>query len=341
LSRPFEAADPLVGRGLCNEPEPDMTFLSPALPGRAEAARSLSVTAETLAAARFDTLETRLETDSASYWAWMRPGPKPSFTPELLEDILAQQALARAALEHARETGTEPAFRWYIFGSRIPGIFNLGGDLALFADRIRAKDAESLRQYGYSCVEAILGGGGPFSTPVTSIALVQGDALGGGFECALAGDIIIAERSARFGLPEILFNLFPGMGAYSFLSRRLGTVEAERIITSGRVYTAEEMHAIGVVDLVAEDGQGEAAVRAWMDRHARRHNAMQAIHRIRRRVNPVTLQELRDIVDIWTETAMNLAEADLRKMLRLAQAQEKRLAQAVTAAAPAFATAAE
>lgn len=318
-----------------------MTFLPPNFPSRAEAASSIAVTAETLAAARFDTLETRLERDTGSYWAWMRPGPKPSFTPELLDDILSQQALSRAALEHARQTGTEPAFRWYIVGSRIPGIFNLGGDLTLFADRIRAKDAAALREYGYRCVEAILGGGGPFSTPVTSVALVQGDALGGGFECALAGDVIIAERSARFGLPEILFNLFPGMGAYSYLSRRLGTLEAERIITSGRVYTAEEMQALGVVDAVAEDGQGEAAVRDWMDRHARRHNAMQALQRVRRRVNPVTLQELKDIVDIWAETAMNVAEADLRKMLRLAQAQEKRLAQAATAAAPALTAAAE
>jgi DSF synthase len=318
-----------------------MTFLSPSLPGRAEAARSIAVTAETLAEARFDTLETVLERDSASYWVRMRPGPKPSFTRDLLEDILAQQAMARDALEHARQTGTDPAFRWYIFGSRIPGIFNLGGDLAFFADRIRAQDLRSLREYGHRCVETIHGNAGPFPTPVVSIAMVQGDALGGGFECALACDVIIAERSAKFGLPEILFNLFPGMGAYSFLARRLGTLEAERIITSGRIYTAEEMHALGIVDVVAEDGEGEAAVRAWMDRQGRKHNAMQALYRTRRRVNPVTLQELKDVVDIWAETAMGVAEADLRKMLRLTQAQEKRLAATAGSATSALATAAE
>lgn len=314
-----------------------MTFLAPTLPGPEQIGRSLAVTAEDLAAARFDLLETRLERDSASFWAYMRPGPKPSFTVDLLADILAQQKLARDALEHARNTGAEPAFRWYIFGSRIPGIFNLGGDLALFADRIRAGDARALREYGYRCVEAIHGNAGPFPTPVVSIAMVQGDALGGGFECALACDVIIAERSARFGLPEILFNLFPGMGAYSFLSRRLGVREAERIITSGRVYTAEEMAALGVVDLVAEDGQGELAVREWMDRHGRKHNALQALYRTRRRVNPVTLQELKDVVDIWAETALGVSEADLRKMIRLTQAQEKRLAAAGAATVPAVA----
>ena len=49
--------------------------------------------------------------------------------------------------------------------------------------------------------------------PMVTIALVQGDALGGGFECALAHDLIIAERSAKLGLPEVLVNLFPGIGA--------------------------------------------------------------------------------------------------------------------------------
>ena len=57
-----------------------------------------------------------------------------------------------------------------------------------------------------------------FNLPFTTISLVQGDALGGGFEAALCGDIIIAEKQARFGFPEVLFNLFPGMGAYNSCS---------------------------------------------------------------------------------------------------------------------------
>src|SRR3712207_4090014 len=96
--------------------------------------------------------------------------------------------------------------------------------------------------------------------PVITVALVQGDALGGGFECALAHDLIVAERSAKFGLPEVLFNLFPGMGAYSFLSRRIGRQAAERMILSGRVHTAEELHEMGLVDVLAPDGEGEEAV---------------------------------------------------------------------------------
>ena len=61
--------------------------------------------------------------------------------------------------------------------------------------------------------------------PLITIALVQGEALGGGFESILSFDVVIAERDARFGLPEAMFGLFPGMGAHSFLSRRLGSAQ--------------------------------------------------------------------------------------------------------------------
>ena len=129
---------------------------------------------------------------------------------------------------------------------------------------------------------------------------------------------------ARFGLPEVLFNLFPGMGAYSLIARRIGAVEAERMILSGRIYTAEELHRIGLVDVLAEDGEGEAALRAWCARQSRSHNAMQAVFRTRNRVAGISLQELRDVVDIWVDAAMRLAPSDLKKMERLAAAQDRR-----------------
>jgi enoyl-CoA hydratase/carnithine racemase len=65
------------------------------------------------------------------------------------------------------------------------------------------------------------------------------------------------------------------MGAYSFLSRRVGPVQAERMITSGRLYSAEGLHTLGPVDVLAEDGKGEAAVRDHIDRNDRKHNALQ------------------------------------------------------------------
>ena len=61
---------------------------------------------------------------------------------------------------------------------------------------------------------------------------------------ALSCDMLIAERQAKLGLPEVVFNLFPGMGAYTYLSRRIGSMKAEELIMSGRLYTAEEMLAL-------------------------------------------------------------------------------------------------
>jgi DSF synthase len=257
---------------------------------------------------------------NATLWARMRPQGRPCFSPGLLADLRAMQtALAARPAEAA-------GLRHLVTASAVPGIYNLGGDLGLFAEAIRAGDLATLRRYGHAAVEAIHRNHTAFGLPVMTIALVQGDALGGGFECALAHDVIIAERSAKFGLPEVLFNLFPGMGAYSFLSRRIGRVAAERLILSGTVLDATELHAMGLVDVLAEDGEGEAATQEWIARTARRFNAHQAVFAARRRVDPVTIGELRDVVDGWAEAALRLEPADLRKMTRLAAAQDRRLA---------------
>jgi DSF synthase len=276
-----------------------------------------------VARSHYRNLVVELDPVDRIYWCQMRPEGRPSFTPELMREASdMQRSLQRLFADRAGEA--QAPFDYYVSGSAVPGIFNLGGDLSLFGDKIRAGDRDGLRRYGQACIEIAYRTATAFDLPVITIALVQGDALGGGFESALAHDLIIAERQAKMGLPEILFNLFPGMGAYSFLSRRVGMVAAERMITSGRVYSAEELHAMGVVDVLAETGQGTEAVHAYVEQHRRKHNAHQALYRVRRRVNPVTMEELSDIVDIWVETALNLGEADLRKMERLTAAQDRR-----------------
>lgn len=280
---------------------------------------------DAVAAMRYANLEVALDGAARTFWCHMRPTGRPSYTMELMRDIGdMQHAIRRLFAERAHEP--RRPFDYFVMGSAVPGIFNLGGDLGHFAERIRERDLASLRRYGHVAVEAIHRNAHAFHVPCITMALVQGDALGGGFECALSYDLIVAERSAKLGLPEILFNMFPGMGAYSFLSRRLDRVRAERMIMSGRIYTAGELHEMGVVDVLAEDGRGEEAVRDYVEQHGRKHNAHLAMYNARRRVNPVTLEELRDVVDVWAEAALNLTEPDLRKMARLCAAQDRRLA---------------
>ncbi|MBI0435144.1 crotonase/enoyl-CoA hydratase family protein [Roseomonas sp. KE0001] len=288
------------------------------------AGRSLPPAHVALSALRFDNLELRLEPESRTAWCTMRPQGRPSYTLELMQDVHRMQDAMSALFAERAALGERPA-DWFVMNSAVPGIYNLGGDLAHFAERIRSRDHASLVRYGHIAVEAIHKNTVAFGLPLITMALVQGDALGGGFEHALSFDMIVAERSAKIGLPEILFNMFPGMGAYSFLSRRIGRRQAEELITSGRIYTAAELHAMGVVDVLAEDGEGEVAARDYIARHSRKHNAHLTMHRARRRVDPVTLDELRDVVEMWAGAAMNLGEADLKKMGRLVAAQERRL----------------
>ncbi len=270
-------------------------------------------------------LDVRLDAPARILWQHMKPSGRPSFTMGLLSDMRAAQRWVETVFAEIPESG-EASMRYVVMASRMPGIFNLGGDLPLFVELIRAKDRAGLRRYAHACIDVQHARAINMDTPVVSISLVQGDALGGGFECALAADVIVAEKSAKFGLPEILFNLFPGMGAYSLLGRRIGPARAEEMILSGRIYSAEELKAMDVIDMVAPDGQGEEAVYQYVEERDRSFNAHRAVYKVRRMVNPVSHRELLDITDLWVETALTLENSDLRKMERLAAAQDRRWA---------------
>jgi DSF synthase len=257
-------------------------------------------------------------------WSSFRHTHSPSFTPELLHDIAAvQRAVCRMFAEQADPEAVP--IRYIVWASRLPTIWNLGGDLRLFAQLIRERNRDRLLAYALEVVREGHLNSVNLHLPVITVSLVQGDALGGGFEAALSSNLIIAERSAKFGLPEVLFNLFPGMGAYSFLARRIDPAAAERMIFSGKIYSAAELHEMGVVDVLAEDGAGERTLYDYVRRTERAHHTHCAIYRVRQRVQPITFEEMADIARIWVDTALKLGEPDLRKMERLVVAQNRRL----------------
>lgn len=300
-------------------PAPDV---SPATtPGPADLVNGFALDA---APASYETIQTELDSARRVFWARLAPRGRPCFSPALLRDAAAVHRSIETRFRASDRRN--PPIRYYVCASAVPGIFNLGGDLGLFRNLIAAGDAEGLRRYGREAIGAIHRTHTALNLPMVTIALVQGDALGGGFEAALSHDLIIAERSAKFGLPEVLFNLFPGMGAYSFLSRRVGRTAAERMILSGRIFSADELHEMGIVHTVVPDGEGVQAVNEYVDANGRWHNAHHATYKAGRRVDPVTLDELRDVVDGWAEAALRLSDMDLRRMARLAGAQDRRVA---------------
>lgn len=258
-------------------------------------------------------------------WTFMRPRDRPSFTRTMLTDFEAWQSLIKQGFGPGRLP-----LRYLILGSRAPGVFCFGGDLALFHQLIRERDREALAAYGYRCVEILDRNMHGLDLPLLTIGLVQGQALGGGFESLLSFDFIIAERGSTFGLPEVTFGLFPGMGAHAILSRKLGAAMADRIILSNETYSAEAMYDLGIVHQLAPAGEGVAAVRDFMAKTDRRHAGVVNARRATRVANPIEMSEYYRIVDLWADAALQLREQDLKLMQRLAgaQAQKAMLARA-------------
>jgi DSF synthase len=271
--------------------------------------------------------ETEFEPANGTLWGYFNPRDGiPCYSLKLMKDILEHDQKLVANQGQVEIDGAMLPVNYYVTASRIRGVFNVGGDLALFSMLIKARDRHALARYAKLCIDNVYPRTQSFFSPtLTKIVLVQGDALGGGFECALASDVIVAEESAQMGLPEILFNLFPGMGACSLLARRIGIRAAEELILSGRILPATELHKMGVVDVLATDGQGETAVRNWIAKNAKRRNGMQAVFRARQFIHPVTREELDGIVDLWVDAALRLGERDLRMMNRLVRAQMRRM----------------
>jgi DSF synthase len=266
-------------------------------------------------------LTARFDTDTRSLWSRWTAEPRPCFNPALLADIRTYYEFITATRGSVHCQGEEHPVEYTVLASGIPGVFNLGGDLDLFKQLIGERDRAGLQRYGRACIDVLYRNYISHELPLTTISLVQGECLGGGFEAALSSDIIVAEKSARFGFPEILFNLFPGMGAYSFLDRKIGQKGAEEVISSGKVYSAQEMLGLGIVDVVAEDGAGEAEVANLIRRRTRSRNGLQALAATRRRVHSITFDELLDVVQIWVDAALRINLRDLKLMQRLVSRQ--------------------
>ena len=263
-------------------------------------------------------LDVRWDGVEETLWTWMTPHDRPNFNPAMLRDFERWQA------EIGNEFGGAAArIKYLVLGSRFPGIFNLGGDLDLFAGFISSGDRAGLVRYGRECVSILHRNMQALDLPLVTIALVQGDALGGGFEAALSFNLIVAERGARFGLPEIAFGLFPGMGAHCLLARKLGLARAEQMMLSNKLYTAEEMHELGLVHILADPGQGEAAVRAYIARNGRKQNGHHGIYQASSLVDPIRLEELEAVVEVWADAALSLSPSDLKLMKRLVDAQSR------------------
>jgi DSF synthase len=288
----------------------------------------MSVVQQLYVAPRYHTLRTIEDQERNVYHCHMHadlaatPG-RACFKSALVDEIIVYQQVLADRLRQDQQKGDSNTIPHIVLASD-SDVFNLGGDLELFCALIRKGDRHGLLGYARQCVRGVHAFHAGLGVGAHSIALVQGDALGGGFEAALSCHTIVAEQGVNMGLPEVLFDLFPGMGAYSFLCKRIAPHQAEKIMLEGNVFSSDELYKMGLIDILVPRGEGPRAVDEVIRNNQRIPHARAAMHRVRSMAQPVTLEEMMSITEIWVDTALQLGERSLRTMERLVRAQYRR-----------------
>ncbi|HZR02668.1 MAG TPA: crotonase/enoyl-CoA hydratase family protein [Burkholderiales bacterium] len=276
------------------------------------------------------TAHIRLEVDEDRpiYWMFMHTSEQQAARPccslPIVQDGVAILEYV-SRVHKARQVSFGRQLGHVVLGSDAP-VFSLGGDLAMFARAIRSNDREALLNYALCCTRAVYGFNNLCDSDLQSIALVQGDALGGGFEVALACNTIIAEEGTQLGFPETMFGLFPGMGAYSFLRRRVSTHQARRMMLDSTLYSAEELHEMGVVDVLVKRTEGVAAAEGLIQDRRRCGIAYRTVARLERKYAGVPKEELDDVTQEWVDSALELGDKGIQTMERILKAQSRRFA---------------
>jgi enoyl-CoA hydratase len=152
------------------------------------------------------------------------------------------------------------------------------------------------------------------ASPVTTIAAVHGVTFGGGFELALACDLMIADKMARFCFPELRLGLIPGFGGIPRLKRDLGNAVVRDLLLTGRSFNATKAQQIGLVSQVVGEGEALRAARATAIQLGKFDRATAAA--AKKFIKPIPYEELRREVDLFCELFERPAvQAGLRKFV--------------------------
>jgi enoyl-CoA hydratase len=154
-------------------------------------------------------------------------------------DAATLRELARAI----RDVRRDGEVRALVVGGAGEKAFSAGADIAAMA-KMSAADGHAYSRLGHEVLARLE------ALPIPVVAAVNGVALGGGLELALACDLIVASERARLGQPEINLGLIPGFGGTQRLVRRIGQTRARELIYLGHALSAEEALRVGLVNRV-------------------------------------------------------------------------------------------
>lgn len=211
---------------------------------------------------------------------------------------------------------TKNEIKTVIIKSANEKVWSMGGDLDFFIRCIKSRNSNLLRNYAYNCIKCIYALNNNFNSDATIVSFVQGNAFGGGFECALASDYVISENHVKFSFPESLFGTFPGMGAYSFLTRRIGYKKANEIIHSSTKWDAKEMMDLNIIDWIVDSDSTENILNLIKKQFPPKDKFSKIC-------NTITITELTTIVDEWLETIMRLDSKQIDFIEKIISSQKK------------------
>ena len=194
----------------------------------------------------------KLETREQIAIAWLDNPPANSISPQLTADLAA-------LWERVRDGGEVRAL---VIASANPQLFCAGADIKGFTDQMKAGAGAEMAGRVHDLLRELQGSG------IVTIAAVNGLALGGGCELAMACDIRIASASARFGQPEIGLGIMPGFGGTQRLPRLVGSNKALEMNLTGEPISADEAYEFGLVNRVVADHELLDAALAWARRLA-------------------------------------------------------------------------
>ena len=178
--------------------------------------------------------------------------------------------------------------------------FSAGADLRQLyegAQKLDARDAANGVREFLERIHAVLNR--LDASPLTTIAAVHGVCFGGGFELALACDLIIADKMARFCFPELRLGLIPGFGGIPRLKRDIGNGVVRDLLLTGRSINATKGLSVGLVSQVAAEGEALRLARGTAAQTTKFDRSTSAA--AKKFIKPLPADELRREIDIFCE----------------------------------------
>ncbi len=269
-------------------------------------------------------ISVRYDHEDAAVWIYLNPKERPRLSFQLLSEIVE---VNKAIVDFVRKSELSVNFpvRYVVITSQLDGIFSFGGDLEYFLELFLSGDREALHAYTEVCIELVYMLHTNLGLPLLTVAAVDGTALGGGFEMILSCSKIVATKSTKMGFPESRFNLFPGVGGYSFLSRMVGIKKAEEIIYNGNIMDISQLQRLHIVDSVAADDETIIQATKRLIRQEQKHfKSNVTLLQARQIYAGVDKAELWKIANLWMDLIFSLDEQSIRAIQRLVNAQNRK-----------------